>query len=430
MSVRDSQEVRAGDILATAPDQSDLPLLAPRAGTVRLTAVPGHIALEVARPAPVGTVVLDEEAIAATPPRDAVQDNRALLCRLGAWQCFRDVRTGDIPDPCHEPAALVIMVTAFDSFIAQPEALLAGKATDFVQGLKALHRLFSGSGCRIHVVVGEGECPTAVNEAIEAVALDPSRFALHRVPQLYPNDNPQLATQTLKLASPPQATVWAMGVEGVLAVAFALTLYQPYLERTISVGGPAVEKPRHVVAAVGHPIADLLAPLPSGCSFRIVNGGLMSGTDLAPQQQGLDGECPGLTVVHVPAAREFLGFVRPGRFRQSFSRCFLGTLFSPTPEPLTSLLGGEERACVACGHCEHVCPANLLPQVLHRYLYNDQMDDAQALGLDECVECGLCSYVCPCKIELREQFAVAKQQLRSDADDAALATAAASVTDQ
>jgi Na+-translocating ferredoxin:NAD+ oxidoreductase RnfC subunit len=50
--------------------------------------------------------------------------------------------------------------------------------------------------------------------------------------------------------------------------------------------------------------------------------------------------------------------------------------------------------------------------MLHRYLYGDSLDDAERLGLDLCVDCNLCSYVCVSKIELREQFTQAREQLR------------------
>lgn len=65
----------------------------------------------------------------------------------------------------------------------------------------------------------------------------------------------------------------------------------------------------------------------------------------------------------------------------------------------------------------------LLPQVIHRYLYRDAIDQAEAAGLLHCIGCGLCSYVCPSKIEMSDQFTHAKEQVRREHDEAAAAEA-------
>lgn len=60
----------------------------------------------------------------------------------------------------------------------------------------------------------------------------------------------------------------------------------------------------------------------------------------------------------------------------------------------------------------------MLPQILHRYLYREAIDEAEKAGLDRCVDCNLCTFVCPSKIELREQFYDAREQLREEHDEA------------
>ena len=90
---------------------------------------------------------------------------------------------------------------------------------------------------------------------------------------------------------------------------------------------------------------------------------------------------------------------------------------------MTATLRGERRPCIACGLCERVCPADLLPQVLHRYLYRDALDEAEAAGLGRCIGCGLCSYVCPSKLELVHQFAEARDRIAHERAEAAAADA-------
>ena len=55
-----------------------------------------------------------------------------------------------------------------------------------------------------------------------------------------------------------------------------------------------------------------------------------------------------------------------------------------------------------------------MPHLIHKYLYNDGLEQADEARIDLCVECGLCSFVCPSKIELRQQFIEAKVTIREE----------------
>ena len=112
--------------------------------------------------------------------------------------------------------------------------------------------------------------------------------------------------------------------------------------------------------------------------------------------------------------REFLGFVRPGLDRSSYSRCFLGSLRRGMAERLTTALRGDRRACVACISCERVCPAGIMPHAIHRNLYRDVLEEAERLRVDLCIGCGLCSYVCPSKIELSQELQQAAETIRQE----------------
>jgi len=67
---------------------------------------------------------------------------------------------------------------------------------------------------------------------------------------------------------------------------------------------------------------------------------------------------------------------------------------------MTTSFQGEDRACIQCGHCEQVCPVEIMPQFLFKSVLASDYDEAEALGLKDCAECGLCTYVCPSKIDL------------------------------
>jgi Na+-translocating ferredoxin:NAD+ oxidoreductase RnfC subunit len=52
-----------------------------------------------------------------------------------------------------------------------------------------------------------------------------------------------------------------------------------------------------------------------------------------------------------------------------------------------------------------------LPFLIHKYLYRDDLEQAESAGIDLCIDCGLCAYVCPSKIELRQQLIDARRRI-------------------
>jgi Na+-transporting NADH:ubiquinone oxidoreductase subunit A len=149
----------------------------------------------------------------------------------------------------------------------------------------------------------------------------------------------------------------------------------------------------------------------------MLNGGILTGGILAEETQGVDVECRGITVLPEHIDREFLGFVRPGWDRDSYSGSFLSSLRKDFRERMTTALRGEGRPCVACNFCEEVCPAGIMPYLIHKHLYADLIEEVELARVDLCVECGLCSYVCPSKIDLRTQFVEAKDLIAKEKEE-------------
>jgi Na+-transporting NADH:ubiquinone oxidoreductase subunit A len=231
----------------------------------------------------------------------------------------------------------------------------------------------------------------------------------------FPFDDPALLARCLRLPSGSDVTVWALSVEGVLAVDAALSGGMPCVDRVVSVAGPAIDGPAHVRAVVGQPIEQVLEGRVRGECVRIVNGGLLTGEALPPEQRGLDGECTGLTALGEPDTQALISFAMPGVSRRSYSRTFVGTLRTDMSVPYKAGLSGEVRPCVSCGLCADVCPAGILPALIHKQLYAGKYEEAQRLRVDLCVGCGLCSFVCPSKIDLRSELLRAVAVLREEA---------------
>jgi Na(+)-translocating NADH:ubiquinone oxidoreductase A subunit len=187
--------------------------------------------------------------------------------------------------------------------------------------------------------------------------------------------------------------------------------------RIVSVGGPAVSSPVHIKVIPGYPIKTILDKYVSAPGVRVINGGILTGETVKEGTLGLDAEVRGLTIIPELGEREFLGFMRPGLQRRSYSGCFVSSLRGKFYERLTTGVHGEGRPCISCNFCEEVCPADIMPHLIHKYLYRDLIEEADLARVDLCVECGLCSFVCPSKIELTNQFIEAKAAIEKEKEE-------------
>lgn len=71
-----------------------------------------------------------------------------------------------------------------------------------------------------------------------------------------------------------------------------------------------------------------------------------------------------------------------------------------------------DNACVNCGKCIQICPANVPVNLLVRFLEVDQYEEAaDKYDLESCIECGLCAYVCTARIPLYQFIRLGKHEL-------------------
>ena len=153
------------------------------------------------------------------------------------------------------------------------------------------------------------------------------------------------------------------------------------LSRIVTVTGSGVAHPGNVRAAIGTPLAALIAACGGyrGAPLRLIAGGSMTGRALPSDEVGLT----------------------------KSMNCVLVT----TRDDIGSRLGAVELPCIRCGDCASVCPAGLLPQQLLRAALADAHDALRRLGVRDCIDCGLCDYVCPSQIPLADRFRHARRRL-------------------
>ncbi|MBN2272100.1 MAG: 4Fe-4S dicluster domain-containing protein [Sedimentisphaerales bacterium] len=412
LSVKEGQRVNGGDILAKDTDNYGVPLLAPRAGRVRLKARDGHIVLE-------EVALLEERADMAEEKMEHIEQemgaagiNRYKLLTLGAWQFFYDAYSGRLPDPLGTPQAIIVSTVSLEPFVVRGDVQLHKRLLNFTRGLEQLQSLLEYQPIYLVMPDIKSNLANLVRDQIRGYAW----VKMLEIPLTYPYDDFGILARRLGLKR-NKGPVWAVRTEGVLAADRALTMTKPCTVRIISIGGTGVQGPTHIKAVPGYPLEAIRYKYVLEPAARLINGGALTGEAVRDDTLGLDAECRGLTVIPELQEREFLGFARPGWDRSCYVPCYLSSLRKPFRERFTSGLRGEARPCVSCGYCDEVCPAGIMPSLIHKYLYRDLTEEADQARVDLCVECGLCSYVCPSKIDLRKQLIDAKDLIAKEKEE-------------
>jgi Na(+)-translocating NADH:ubiquinone oxidoreductase A subunit len=410
--IEDGQNVNGGDILAKDPDNYAIPLLAPRAGTVRLKAVEDHILLEDTAHLKEHADIVGAELSHIEQEMGAAGIKRYKLLVLGAWQFFYDAHTGALPDPLSTPQAIIVSTVSLEPFVARGDAQLHNRLLNFTRGLEQLQSLLEYQPIYLAMPDIKSEFANLVRNQIRGYA----SVKMLEIPLTYPYDDFALLARRLGLKR-NEGPVWAVRTEGVLAVDRALTLTKPCTVRIISIGGTGVNSPVHLKVVPGYPIKTIKDKYVFEPVARIINGGILTGELLGAETLGVDAECRGVTILPELKDREFLGFIRPGWDRNCYAECFLSSLRKKFRERLTTGLRGEGRPCISCNFCEEVCPADITPHLIHKYLYRDLIEEAEEARVDLCVECGLCTVVCPSKIDLVKQIIDAKVLIAKEKEE-------------
>ena len=80
----------------------------------------------------------------------------------------------------------------------------------------------------------------------------------------------------------------------------------------------------------------------------------------------------------------------------------------------------KDPHCIRCGKCIDVCPMKLMPVLMYKALFSNDLDVIKDSHLQDCCECGCCAYNCPAGVPLVLAFRAGKQKL-ADARAAAAA---------
>ncbi len=380
LKVADGQKVQKGEILAIDPENYNLPILASMTGIVEL----GETSIKISN--------LSSSGQAEIPNTSGISK----LVQMGAWRYFTDAFSKKTAKT-EKPDGIILKLVDLDSYVMTSQLELIGNVDDLCKGIDSLAEL--AENAKIIIVIS--------NKQAKSAEIKPKTFAgkgnieLVTIPDKYGQDNSALLAD--KAGFTPYQNIWSVSTQGVFAVDSVINKGQFCVDLMFSFAGPGVKEPRYMKAPVGYPIDKLLdqdkvIEEPA----RIISGGVLSGRTIDISEKGLAHDTIGVTVLSDSPKRKFLKFAMLGMDDMRFSK------------KMTTALGGEIRACIQCGYCQEVCPAGLMPDLLHKILYAKDLDRAEVSGLQKCVRCGLCSYICVSKIDLTEEFIQAQDHIAAE----------------
>lgn len=266
-----------------------------------------------------------------------------------------------------------------EPYVTSDHRVMLEKYDRIVAGLKYIMK---ATNCPKGVIAIEDNKMDAV-EVLKKAAADYSDIEVLPVHEKYPQGSEkQLIYACTGREVPPGKLPLDVGVVvnnvgTAAAVADAVELGIPLIERVVTVNGDGVKKPANYLVRFGTLFKDLIEQSGgyTGEISKIIAGGPMMGktvyTDDIPAIKGTSG----ILVFKKGSVKEDI----------------------------------QENTCVRCGKCVDACPVFLEPTTLVKLIKKERWEEAEANDVLSCIECGSCTYVCPAYIPLVQYIRRAKQ---------------------
>lgn len=286
---------------------------------------------------------------------------------------------------------LIINAAECEPYITADDRLIREHAEQVMAGIELLQHLLDQPHCLIGIEDNKPEAIMALNDAAQQL----SGVEVCVIPTKYPSGGEKQLIEILTGQQVPHAGIPAdigmvcHNVGTVKAIADAVLLGQPLIQRITTVTGKATANAGNYQVLIGTQVSDLLAfaKVDLNQTSRLVMGGPMMGFTLQD--------------IHTPLIKG--------------SNCILAAA------DLELAPVADHHSCIRCGLCEVACPAELLPQQLFWFAKAEEFEKAQHHNLSDCIECGACAWVCPSQIPLVQYYRYAKGRVKTRNHEAQLA---------
>ena len=286
---------------------------------------------------------------------------------------------------------LIINAAECEPYITSDDRLMREYGDEIINGIQLLQQLLEQPKCLIGI---EDNKPEAI-AVLSAAASQHADIEVCVIPTKYPSGGEKQLIEVLTGRHvpfggiPANIGILSHNVGTVKAIFDAVVLGQPLIKRITTVTGKTALNAGNYEVLIGTPVADVLAfaKVDLVQTSRLVMGGPMMGFTIQDTQ--------------IPIVKS--------------SNCLLAAA------ELELAPVADHHACIRCGQCEVVCPAELLPQQLFWFAKAEEFEKAQDHNLSDCIECGACAWVCPSQIPLVQYYRYAKGRVKTLNHEAQLA---------
>lgn len=270
-----------------------------------------------------------------------------------------------------------------EPYITCDDQLMRTKASEIVEGMEYMLRLFPNAK---GVVVVENNKPEAT-AAMEQACQGHDRVYVQPVKTKYPQGGERslitvITGKHLKLGMlPADAGCVVDNVATIYAIYRAVKFNEPLMERGFTVSGDAVQNPGNFIVKIGTSHQELV----DACGGfkqdpkKVLSGGPMMGFAMTGLEAPICKNNNALTCLTVDEVE---------------------------------IAEGQMTACLRCGRCSRACPLGLSPQLMQVAAIRKDYDryEHKLYGLD-CIGCGCCTYGCPAKRPLMQLFKTTKAEI-------------------
>ncbi len=155
----------------------------------------------------------------------------------------------------------------------------------------------------------------------------------------------------------------------------------PLIERIVTVSGDIVLEPKNLMVPIGTSFNELMEACGvSENPYKVLNGGPMMGAAQYDLSVPTIKACNAVTIL--------------GHSNNFYV---------------------EDSRCLRCGKCIDACPMKLMPVLMYKSLYTNDVEEMKEQNIMDCIECGCCAFTCPASVPLVLGFRSAKQIIRDAA---------------
>lgn len=273
---------------------------------------------------------------------------------------------------------LVCGAVECEPYIGHSTRICAEYAEQVVQGLELMMRATYTKNAVIALSSGSEEAERALRGVLNARKRrdNPAKICISQVAAKYP-----AATRLKKIFATRDMRFGEKTIPAGVTSPFAcLSLYRavyegkPVTEAIITVSGSGISRPNVFEVPIGTPLEDLLRrAIVSENTKSIIMGGIMSGVALDSWDYSV-----------LRSNTAVLAMTEVAEYSRS-------------------------NECIHCNQCGKVCPEGLSPSQICEYLMQNDIAEAEKLGLADCRLCGCCTYICPGRMELTEMLKEGKK---------------------